>query len=443
MTDRTDENTLEAARRVLAQKPAAPPPPPPGHEVPFDGAEDVTGPTRRPPARRGRKVVFVVGLALLLVAAAVIGVLALSGGDDDSASSTTLPASSASSAPPTTIPVAGIVVDGLLGPIRGTTAVDDEAVAYTGELVTAPEPRDGEAVGWQWQLCPEADSAADECTAIGDATSETWTSPPTPDPVFIRVVVTVDLDGVRVRAASETYTAMSERPAPTTTAPPTTRPATTTEAPTTTTVPRNAYGDAIGATVTEAGSAESTFALAAAARSSTTSAAGSNEVQLMLRWIELRTAGAEPGTVTATADGYRVAIGSSVFELKDFTLSGETIADLTVCLDGASCAAASTSVYVPPTCEVGADGCGTLLSESRATSAIHRGTVTGVAPGPELMFETVSERPVTNVALDGTVAFSSGWFVVMLPAQPPAGAVQELTVTYGDGSDPDTITIGY
>lgn len=436
MTDRTDENTLEAARRVLAQKPAAPPPPP-GHDVPFEGAEDVTGPKRRPPGRQGRKVVFVVGLALLLVAAAVIGFVALSGGDDHAASSTTLPPTSP---PPTTIPVAGIVVDGLLGPIRGTTDVADEAVAYTGELVTAPQPRDGDAVAWQWQLCPDAD--ADECTAIGDATSETWTSPPTPDPVFIRVVVTVDLDGVRVRAASDTYTAMSQRPATTTTAPPTTRPATTTEAPTTT-VPRNAYGDAIGATVTEAGSAESTFALAAAAQSSTTAAAGSTQVQLMLRWIELRTPGAEPGTVTATADGYRVAIGSGVFELKDFTLSGETISDLTVCLDGASCAAASAAVYVPPTCEVGADGCGTLVSDSRATTAIHRGTVTGVAPGPELMFETVSERPVTNVALDGTVAFSSGWFVVMLPSQPPAGAVQELTVTYGDDSDPDTITIGY
>lgn len=431
MTDRTDENTLEAARRVLAQKPAAPPPPP-GHEVPFDGAEDVTGPKRRPPSRRGRQVVFVVGLALLLVAAAVIGMVALSGGDDDSASSTTL---LPTAPPPTTIPVAGIVVDGLLGPIRGTTDLDDEAVAYTGELVTAPAPRDGEAVAWQWQLCPESD--ADECTAIGDATSETWTSPPTPDPVFIRVVVTVDLDGVRVRATSETYTAMSERPAPTTT-----QPATTTAAPTTT-VPTNAYGDEIGATISDGASPESTFALAAAARASTTPAAGSNQVQLLLRWIELRTAGAEVGTVTATADGFEVTIGPTVFELKDFTLSGETISDLTVCLEGGSCASVSAAVYVPPTCEVGADGCGTLVSESRATTAIHRGTVTGVAPGPELMFETVSERPVTNVALDGTVAFSSGWFVVMLPSQPPAGAVQELAVTYGDGSDPDTITIGY
>lgn len=430
--DRTDENTLDAVRRVLEQTPPAPPPPPPGQAlVPFDGGE-VTGPPRRP-SRRGRKVVFVVGLSLLLVAAAVVGLLAMTGGDDDAASSTTPPTSPA----PTTIPVAGVVVEGFLGPITGTTDVDDEAVAYPGELVTAPEPSDGEAVAWQWQLCPEADSGPDDCTAIGDATSETWTSPPTPDPVFIRVAVTVDLDGVRVRATSDTYTAMDERPAPTTTAPTTTRPPTTT-------VPANAYGDEIGATIAEGSSPAGVFAVAAANRSSTTPAAGSNQVQLLLRWIELRTAGAEPGTVTATADGYKVTIGSTVFVLTDFVVSDDdTVSNLRICLEGANCATASDAVYVAPACEAGTDGCPTVLSTGRSTTAIHRGTVTGVAPGPELMYETVSERPVTNVTLDTTVGFSNGWFVIMLPSQPPAGAVQELAVTYDDGTETDIIKVSY
>ncbi len=437
--DRTDENTLDAVRRVLEHKPAVPPPPPPGQAlIPFDHGE-VAGPTRRP-NWRGRKAVFVVGLSLLAVAAAIVGLLALTGGDDAGSSTTVAPTSSP---PPTTIPMAGVIVDRLLGPITGTTDVDDEPVAYPGELVTAPEPRDGEAVAWQWQLCPEADSGPDDCTAIGDATSETWTSPPTPDPVFIRVMVTVDLDGVRVRATSETYTAMDERPAPTTTtAPTTTRPPTTTAAPTTT-VPVNAYGDEIGATVTEPSSPAATFAVAAAKRSSTAPAAGSNQVQLVLRWIELRTAGNSSGTVTATADGYKVTIGSNVFVLTDFVVSGGTVSDLRICLEGASCAKASEAVYVAPACEAGAEGCPTVLSTGRSTTAIHRGTVTGVAPGPELMYETVSDRPVTGVALETSVGFSNGWFVIMLPSQPPSGAVQELAVTYGDGDESDIIKVSY
>lgn len=436
MTERTDENTLEAARLVLEQ-PAPPPPPPSRALVPYDAVDDASGPHRQP-KRRGRTAVFIAAVALVLAAAAA-AVWALNDRDGDAASSTT-----STSPPSTTVPTAGVVLTGVLGPVDGTTDVDDEPVAYPGELVTAPTPPDGEPVAWQWQLCPEADSGPDDCTAIGEATAATWMSPPTPEPVFIRVLVTIDLDGVLVQATSETYTAMDERPAPTTTeAPTTTRPPTTTAAPTTT-VPTNAYGDQVGATVTDAASPPAAFALAAADRAATTPAAGTNQVQLLLRWIELRTAGAEPGSVVATDTGYQVTVGGNVFELSDFVVSDDdTISDLRICLDAGSCAKASEAVYVAPACEAGAEGCPTVASASRATTAIHRGTVTGVAPGPELMYETVSERPITDVALDTTVGFSSGWFVIMLPSQPPDGAAQELAVTYGDDPAGDTITITY
>lgn len=434
--DVTDEDAIAAMREVISQRPLAAPPPPPDSGA-QDPGSDGSGSSPRTGKRRRSPVLLVVAAVVVAGALAVAGVSVLSGGDDPSPTTTTEPA-------PTTLPLAGAQVPAnLLGRIGGTIDQDGEDVAFPGELVTAPRPRTGKAVAWQWELCPEPDSAPGECTTIGEATDATWASPPTPDPVFIRVAVTIELDGVRVQAVSETYTAMPEgTQTPATTEPPATEAPTTTAAPTTT-VPRNAYGDEIGATITEGDSPEAVYALAAAARTSTSSAAGSNEVALLLEWVQLRTVGAEAGTVVATADGYKVTIGGTVLEFKAFTSAGDAVSDVTVCLEGGSCGAATAVVYLPPACTAGDDGCGTLVSRSGDTTAVHRGTVTGIGPGPELVFETLSERPVANVAFESAVRFANGWFVIVLPAQPPAGARQELAVTYSDAPEPDPMVIGY
>jgi hypothetical protein len=49
-----------------------------------------------------------------------------------------------------------------------------------------------------------------ECEAVGGATEETWTSPPTPSTRLVRVVVTIDLgNDVLVEAAADPITAMA------------------------------------------------------------------------------------------------------------------------------------------------------------------------------------------------------------------------------------------
>lgn len=421
MTDRTDENTLARARSVLG---APTPQPSPPDYLPVRYQPPPTQPPVRPPtSQRSRLLALTAGAVIV----AFVAGLAWRATSPAAAPPATTPAA-------TSTPLAGAVVDdSLLGELDGTTDVDGRPTAYTGELVTAPEPVTGEAVGWQWQLCPRRNPGPTDCTAIGGATSQTWSSPPTDEPLHLRVIVTIDLDGVLVRAASATYAALAEQPTPTTPAP-------TTPAPTTTVL--NPFGHPVGSAVAEPAGPASTYALDAARRAVTSPAAASTQVQLLLRWIELRTVGAEAGTVTAIEAGYRISVGESSFDLVDFVVDGDTVTDVTVCLDG-TCAAATTAVTVPAACTTGEPGCTTVMSASGATSAVLRGVVTGLGPGPERIYETVTNRPLTTVTLDGVVTFSAGWFLLELPSAPPAGAVTEVAVTYGDSDQPDPLRIGY
>lgn len=216
---RSDEEALRAALQVLGQDP------PPAD--PLYGTVDA----EPPPAPESKRRVAIALVVILLVTLLVGALLNRtdSGATEADTASSTVPAPP----PGTTVPAVGaITVEGeLLGAIRGTRVEDDVAVAYPGQPVTAPRPRRGEAVGWQWELCDP------DCTVIGGARQETWASPPTPEPVEIRVVVQVDLDGAQIRVASEPYRAMpwpdesTSSEAPSTTA----RATTTTERATSTT----------------------------------------------------------------------------------------------------------------------------------------------------------------------------------------------------------------
>lgn len=116
----------------------------------------------------------------------------------------------------------------LIGSIEGSSRyrsdddVDRYRYAWPGQILTAPEPSTGEAVGWQWETCDvprapsdnEDDTADDppplECAAIPGATGRRWESPPTNRAELVRVVVTVDIgDQVRVRAATTPVAAVA------------------------------------------------------------------------------------------------------------------------------------------------------------------------------------------------------------------------------------------
>lgn len=112
----------------------------------------------------------------------------------------------------------GPVIDGrLVGAIDGPS--DDPelgAVAWPGQVLTAPTPIEGEAVAWQWELCdlPPKDADAEvtvetECTAVSGATDEVYESPPTAERRELRVIVTIEVDDfTQVRAASAPVMAM-------------------------------------------------------------------------------------------------------------------------------------------------------------------------------------------------------------------------------------------
>ena len=107
------------------------------------------------------------------------------------------------------------VLDGaLVGRIEGAAERDEVgAVAWPGQVLTAPEPTAGTAVDWQWQLCErpaEDDDRPLDCTSIDGATDNTYEAPPTDAARPVRVIVTVDLgDAIHVRAASAPVTAQA------------------------------------------------------------------------------------------------------------------------------------------------------------------------------------------------------------------------------------------
>jgi hypothetical protein len=189
---RTDDDTLNAALQLLGDD--TPPQPPNDH------IDEPADPATSPRVRRRLPIPAAVAAVSVLLA---LGVAVLINQPDSGASAAPSSPNTPTTPGTTTPPVGAITVEGeLLGSIRGTLVEDNLAVAYPGQPVTAPRPRRGHAVAWQWELCNP------RCSPIGGATHETQASPPTPSPVNVRVVVQVDLDGAQIRIASAPYRAM-------------------------------------------------------------------------------------------------------------------------------------------------------------------------------------------------------------------------------------------
>lgn len=321
------------------------------------------------------------------------------------------------------------------------TATDGSPVAYPGQPVTAPTPPNGDAVAWQWELCDTIDAGPDDCTPIGGATTNLWASPPTPTPAVIRVVITVDLDGAQIRAASTPFVAMPWPDGITPGATPTTTTAAATTVPSSTTFAVNAYGDPLGP-ITTASGPEGRFALAAATQTVDGPALASNRMAVLARWVALTTPTSGPGTVTATAGGYVVTVDDTTLTLTDFVVTDNVVTDLRVCVNDGTCRYASDIIEVTDTCQAGATGCPTITSASGGLTAMRRGVIT-IDVTPHLLYETIGARPVASITHEsGTVHYEGGWFLIDLPSTPPTGATQPLTVTYTDGGT-DTLTVTY
>jgi len=124
-------------------------------------------------------------------------------------------------APPRPVVLSGS--DLPLGPIAG---LSPERTAQPGQLVTAPTPATGTATGWRWQRCNDTGG---DCQDIPGATDEMYPSPPTPNPLTIRVLVDTAIADATITWASAPFQALPEPPPTTTTSTTTT---TTTVAPT-------------------------------------------------------------------------------------------------------------------------------------------------------------------------------------------------------------------
>lgn len=437
--ERTDENTLAMARLLLQRDRPVPPALPAGAPV-TDGQAAVTtveaaAPTGRAPRGNRPLIVAVILLAIVSVAGLLVARSTLGASD----TTTTV-------VPTTTIPaVETATVDAdQLGEVIGPSLVDGQPVAYPGQPVGAPAPASGRAVGWQWQLCPTRTAIPARCSSIGGAITQTWQSPPTPEPVWIRAVVLVERDGTLVQVATPTFQALGwpDGIAPGQ-APTTTEAAATTQPPTTTAAP-NPYGDPIGSTITAAANPAATLMLDLANHTGASPTAGSNHVAAFLRWVQLRTFGAVPGTVTATEVGYQVDITGLVLRLDSFNLTDTgTITDFNVCLD-TTCGPVTTLIVVLEPCEQGAPYCLTVTGDS-AVTAYARAVVSIGPAGPAYLYETISpDHPVTGVTDTGNpVPWAAGWFLVQLPGPPPSGATQDLHVIFGDDTPPGQLILRY
>lgn len=360
---------------------------------------------------------------------------------------------------PTSIAVLGdAVVQGeLLGPVGGLEADAEGTFAGPDRTVSAPAPAAGQAVGWQWEQCVLPTS--ETCTAIGDATGASWVTPTVADPVFVRVTAVIDLGGgAFLRAASPTFTVRSAGstvtapgsilvPATSITSPATISPATAVAAVTSPPGPpavTNPYGDIVGqeAAVDGADLAdESPAARYARAVHALPSAwpTASNSATLFLRWASTSTPGGGRPPI-ATRHGYSVIVADQPLEIGEFTTSGADISSFTVCTS-ARCASVGERVVPRPNCQAGVGTCGTIVSANGAVTAVARATV-DLDTGLVVLYETVSDREIAAIDHDA-VRFRDEWFVVMLPAAPPPGATQQLTITFVDRGRADLLTIVY
>lgn len=188
----------------------------------------VTRPTVAPPApvirdsrpRRPHSA-LVAGLAAAVVAVGLVGFgLGRYGGSGAGEPAAGAVGTSVPPPPPPAVVVSGATPG--LGPI-GNLAPDGSA--RPGQILTAPTPGAGTADGWRWQACPTETT----CEDIPDGTHAVYRSPPTVNPITMRVLVHVTTTaGGSLTWVSAPFHALPEPPPTTTTTLP---PTTTTTAP--------------------------------------------------------------------------------------------------------------------------------------------------------------------------------------------------------------------
>jgi|GEM_PF-6579916 len=213
----TTEAAVPSPDRHLEPAAATSEPPMSAPVVRYEEAQPV--PVLRPALRRPNRPALAAVASAVLVAV----VAAVAGYAFGHRAEVAVAAPVVVTAPPRAVLLAGF--DPALGPIGGLSA---ERTARPGQLVTAPAPTTGTATGWRWQRCNET---GEDCHDIPGATDPMYPSPPTPDPLTIRVLVDTATNGTTITWASATFQALPEPP-PTTTTTSTTTTTPTTVAPT-------------------------------------------------------------------------------------------------------------------------------------------------------------------------------------------------------------------